>query len=135
MNIKEWIDNLNFKIEEAKRISEKFPSVDIHSDEDGFGVYHLKNPTENELLQATICLCRKHLSNLSSRSINTINLKLYYDEPGIYVEILDTCLNDYKSLEDFANTICPSGKFLEKLKLLISSNKFDEINKQMVENG
>lgn len=125
MNIQEWIENLNSKIEEAKRISEKFPSVDIYFDQDNFGVYILKNPTENELLQATKCL-----SSLFSKSINTIKLRLYYEEPGIYVEILDTCLDDYKSLEDFANQICPGEKFIEKLKSLMSEtpNQFDNIN-------
>ena len=125
MNITEWTEHLNAQIKEAKRISEKFPSVDVCSDQDGFNTYFLKCPTENELLLATRCL-----SSLFSKSIQTIKLRLYYDEPCVYVEILDVCLDDYKSLEDFADHICPGEKFLEKLKSLMTEtpNQFDNIN-------
>jgi len=122
MNIQEWLQYLNNQIDEAKKLSGKFPNLDICNADDG-PCYYVNNPTENELLQATDCYLK---------SIN-YDLKLFYMESGVYVEILVTSIRKYKSLEDFANTICPGRKFLEKLKLLTSQHQFNEINRQLIE--
>jgi len=119
MNIAEWTTHFNQQIEEVKRLSEKFPNLEIYYSDDGF-CYSVNNPTENELLQATGC----YLKSIS------YELRLYYTEIGIHVDILNKYLNDYRSLEDFANHICPGGKFLEKLKSLMNEtpNQFNNIN-------
>lgn len=120
MNVAEWITHFNLQIEEVKRLSEKFPNLEIYYSDDGF-CYSVSNPTENELLQATGCYLK---------SID-YELRLYYTETGIHIDILNKYLNDYRSLEDFADKICPGGKFLEKLKSLTSQHQFDEINRQL----
>ena len=56
---------------------------------------------------------------------------LYYKELDAYVSILNVRLDEYKSLEDFANHICPGDKFIEKLKLLMSQNDLVEINRKL----